>query len=94
MNECIHPVPPWKQVPELPAGDIGWRMGAGENVMHQWWEWARTTTPTERQNYLLRHCPIPPQWMLWATEVCTWPDDDDDETLDAAWSVLDAASGR
>lgn len=93
MNEALNPAPPWEQVPDLPPGDIGWRMGVGEDVMRRWWEWARTVPPAKRRAYLIRHCPIPKGWMLCAAEIYAWPDDDDD-ALDDAWGALEAAESK
>lgn len=83
-------VPPWKRFPNLPAGDIGWRMGEGEHYLNKWWEWAKALNVSSRQNYLVRNSPIPKDWLLWAAEVYIYDCDFDDESEaeDNAYGLL------
>lgn len=87
MTEPEHPTAPWQQLPDLPPGHIGWRMGTGEDVRLQWWNWACATAVEERRAHLLRQRPIPEAWMEWAAELYAFPDDDHD-ALDAAYEAL------
>ena len=89
MTETEHPEVPWRQLPDLPPGHIGWRMGPGEDVLRTWWEWASATAAEERRAHLLRQRPIPDRWMEWAAELYAHPDDDD-EAIDAAYEALAA----
>jgi hypothetical protein len=40
--------PPWIAFPHLPRGDIGWRMGHGEDHFWKWHAWWSGLTPDER----------------------------------------------
>ncbi|WP_434421531.1 hypothetical protein [Nannocystis pusilla] len=56
--------PPWARYPEIPAGSIGWRMGAGEGWAEVWHEWL-SRAPSDRAwrlAYLKRHAPAPRTW--------------------------------
>ncbi len=57
-------VPPWEQFPTYERYSIGWRMGPGENYLHNWYAFIEGL-PGERDsrfNYLKRHRPAPITW--------------------------------
>ena len=54
--------PPWKKYPDLPQGDLGWRMGYGEDYLDQFNKWWRTCSPKDKQKYARRY-PAPAEWL-------------------------------
>jgi hypothetical protein len=46
---------PWEVYPDIPKGSIGWRMGPGEDVSHDWFAWLRGLTAERREDYRKRH---------------------------------------
>lgn len=81
------PLPPWLAFPDLPPGDIRWRMGEAEDYLRQLAKWLTKLEPAERRSYLLSHEVIPNAWLLWATEWYAFPEDND-LALDQAWAIL------
>ncbi|MBB3210548.1 hypothetical protein FHS27_006395 [Rhodopirellula rubra] len=79
--------PPWLRFPDLPAGELGWRMGAGEGYLCDFWGWIGSLTYDERLAYLLRHKPLPDAYVLMAADVLALPDLNDAD-VDAAFGVL------
>ncbi len=71
----------------MPAGDLGWRMGAGEGYLCDFWDWIGSLTYDERLAYLLRHKPLPDAYVLMAADVLALPDLNDAD-VDAACVVL------
>lgn len=59
------PLPPWKNHPELPFGDIGWRMGYGESYLISWWNWADSKSKQYLFEYFKQYVPIPVDWFMW-----------------------------
>jgi hypothetical protein len=43
--------PPWKKFPDIAAGSIGWRMGAGEGYYDQFYRWFSSLSPAEQDTY-------------------------------------------
>ncbi len=82
------PLPPWLMYPDLPAGHIGWRMGAGEDYLSNWHDWLFGISQQERQSYLLMHCPIPGDWLLGVAEIFSWHNEEDDDVFAEAWMKL------
>ena len=59
--------PPWVKHPDIPAGAIGWRMGAGEHYYNQFYRWF-SALPAEEQDAYVRSNEPPPGWRnLYAT---------------------------
>ena len=52
--------PPWVEAPHIPQG-MGWRMGYGENLIHQFAEWFVKLTPDAREEYISQ-TPEPDGW--------------------------------
>ncbi|MCG3266621.1 hypothetical protein [Yoonia sp. I 8.24] len=44
--------PPWEEMPHIPFGSIGWRMGPGEDYWTVFLEWARSLTGDEYVSYV------------------------------------------
>ena len=36
-------VPPWAKYPNIPLGSIGWRMGLGEDYLHRFMDWYKSS---------------------------------------------------
>jgi hypothetical protein len=53
--------PPWSVLPSIPAGSIGWRMGAGEEYYDAFYRWFSSLSPTEQSDYALKY-PVPDDW--------------------------------
>lgn len=56
------PLPPWMQYPQILIGSIGWRMGAGEDYLHDvfypfWW-----SLDTEKQNEYIEKFDLGATW--------------------------------
>ncbi len=49
----------------MPAGVVGWRMGAGEDYLDLWWDWSRRLTRSQLLDYFRRHAPLPVAWGYW-----------------------------
>lgn len=49
--------PPWVKYPDIPAGAIGWRMGAGEGYYDQFYRWFSGLSPSEQDRYARDHEP-------------------------------------
>jgi hypothetical protein len=54
-------LPPWAELPEIPLGSIGWRMGKGEEYLGDWFCWLQALSLPERTAYQVRH-PEPNSW--------------------------------
>ena len=57
-GECV---PPWLAFPEIPAGSIGWRMGAGEMEWEAFYRWYGSLTIGQAADYASRF-PEPTSW--------------------------------
>jgi hypothetical protein len=53
--------PPWETCPGIPAGDIGWRMGRGEEVYDEFYRYFSCLTDEEAAEYSSKH-PEPRGW--------------------------------
>lgn len=63
-NQQNDMLPPWEQFPTYQRYTIGWRMGTGEDYLHNWYAFIEKL-PNEygtRLNYLKRHRPAPLSW--------------------------------
>ena len=82
--------PPWTRYPDLPAGCIGWRMGAGEAWLSLWGRWLdRQTWPRDQRMAYLQRYPAPKTWDLLAVSALE-PEldvDDDDRTITVAEEI-------
>ncbi|NNE87032.1 MAG: hypothetical protein HKN27_03065 [Silicimonas sp.] len=54
-------LPPWKQYPDLPAGSMGWKMGAGEDYVMHFMRWF-ADLPKARQVEYVSENPPPKHW--------------------------------
>lgn len=43
--------PPWKEF-DYPYGSLGWRMGAGEDYIDEWFNWFNSLKGTKLINYI------------------------------------------
>jgi hypothetical protein len=59
--------PPWSAYPMLEHGSLGWRMGCGEDHMHEWFTyvWAHIRDLQSALAYLQRHPRAPRTWSLF-----------------------------
>jgi len=55
---------PWDVYPEIPCNSTRWRMGAGEDVMNDWWQAMRSLTHHQRLAYRQHHA-APSEWLTW-----------------------------
>lgn len=59
--------PPWLKYLDIPAGAIGWRMGAGEDYYDKFYRWFSGLPPDEQDAYSRANEP-PSGWRdLYAT---------------------------
>ena len=59
------PIPPWRLFPYMP-GDMGWRMGTGEEYLFQFHVWFERLDPASRDRYRHRHpAPFFWYWFYW-----------------------------
>lgn len=61
--------PPWITCPGIPSGDIGWRMGFGEDEMIKFWDNIDAFTSEERIEYFEYYEPPDEDWEYWTTFV-------------------------
>src|ERR1041385_4888359 len=63
--------PPWSAYPMLEYGSLGWRMGCGEDHMHEWFTYVRAHLPDFQSAlaYLQRHPRAP---RTWSTFFLSW----------------------
>lgn len=57
-------MPPWQNFPTYERYTIGWRMGTGEDYLHNWRRFLKTVPVdySKRLNYLRQHKPAPFSW--------------------------------
>lgn len=63
-NQQTDMIPPWEQFPTYERYTIGWRMGTGEDYLHNWYAFVEML-PNDydaRLDYLKRHRPAPLSW--------------------------------
>ena len=61
FDESGNLLPPWIQLPDLPYGSIGWRMGSGEYVIDNFKEWYGSLPRLARKAFRA-HYPEPDAW--------------------------------
>jgi len=54
-------LPPWEKYPDLEYGDLGWRMGYGEEYLDAFREWWVPLPPPDKRDYAGRY-PPPSHW--------------------------------
>ena len=64
--------PPWQRYPEMAVGEIGWRMGHGEEFLDLWWHWSRRRTRLQLIEYFHRHAPLPVESFFRANRRFSW----------------------
>ena len=84
------PAPCWAAFPDLPLGDLGWRMGAGEEHALLVRVWVEALSETERLRWLCRHPPAPAEWEEVAVSLLIGPEAEE-APYDAAVHRLTAA---
>lgn len=80
MDKQADLVPPWAEFPTYEHYTIGWRMGAGEDYIHKWYEFIESL-PIDyelRLEYLKRHPPAPLTWANVALRVL-YPENESEE---------------
>jgi dienelactone hydrolase len=61
--------PPWRELPDIPGGSIGWRMGPGESYYDQFYRWFSDLDEAARRDFMNRN-PEPSDWTgIYATIV-------------------------
>ena len=53
--------PPWVELPSIPCGSIGWRMGIGERYWVKFDQWWKSLSAEKREKYT-RENPEPQGW--------------------------------
>ena len=79
--------PPWQKHPDIPPGDLGWRMGAGGGYLEEYVSWITSINQINRQAHLKRAVPIPNGWQELVCNLYAYPSDDE-EDLQAAWDLF------
>lgn len=79
--------PPWREYRSIPAGEIHWRMGSGEDYLSRLHDWLDALSPDERKAWVRAQHPIPEDWQLWAAEVFALPEIDE-TSVDQAFGEL------
>jgi hypothetical protein len=54
-------LPPWKALPDIPAGSVGWRMGPGEEYIVEFAQWFARKHVDAKRWYADEH-PEPLGW--------------------------------
>ena len=57
-------LPPWQECPDIPMFSIGWRMGGGEDYMHDFHDWFDELSEDVKQQYIANN-PEPEDWEHW-----------------------------
>lgn len=58
--------PPWDEYPQYERGDLGWRMGAGEDYLAKFETWFSGQTPDEKAEFAENHSE-PQNWLGYYT---------------------------
>ncbi len=56
-------LPPWVKYPDIPRGEIGWRMGYGEDYQDTWEQWVKDKSQQYLLEYFRSYAPLPMEWI-------------------------------
>jgi hypothetical protein len=71
--------PPWVKYPSIPCYSIGWRMGAGEQYMREWFNPMSAKDSNARVDYFKKYLPLPFSWLAWIADYCGYCNNDRSE---------------